>query len=159
MSVLRVAAFAVVLAGISLAAGAAEPAVPASTSRAALPLEKCGVVYAAADGSLANMMLPSLHVIDLADTASFKLPADAPANVKAVTCGRRDSLVPAHNDYKVLQAGFPFSIVNHGRMGTLTIAEGKVRFEMQEGEMSAEESPKVGAAVDAAQIALKKAEK
>ena len=139
-------------AGASLAAGGAEPAAP---SRASLPLEKCGVVYAGVDGNLANMMLPSIHVIDLADAAAFKLPADAPPNVKAVTCGRRDSLVPAKNDYKVLQAGFPFSIVNHGRMATLTIAEGKVRFELQQGEMTADEKPKVDAAVGAAQAALK----
>jgi len=146
-------------AGASLAAGGAEPAAPASPSRASLPLEKCGVVYAGTDGNLANMMLPSIHVIDLADAAAFKLPADAPPDVKAVTCGRRDSLVPAKNDYKVLQAGFPFSIVNHGRMATLTIAEGKVRFELQQGELTSDEKPKVDAAVDAAQAALNKAEK
>jgi hypothetical protein len=44
-------------------------------------------------------------------------------------------------------------------MGTLTITDGKVRFDMQQGEMTAEESPKVGAIVDAAQAALNKATK
>jgi hypothetical protein len=159
MNAFRFAAFGLVLASTSLAAGGAEPAAPASTSRASLPLEKCGVVYAGVDGNLANMMLPSIHVIDLADAAVLKLPGDAPPNVKAVTCGRRDSLVPAKNDYKVLQAGYPFSIVNHGRMGTLTIADGKVRFDMQQGEMTADETPKIGAVVDAAQAALANASK
>ena len=144
------------LASLAFAAFAAEapraaPAAPA----AAAPIEKCGVVYAGADGSLANMMMPSLHVLELADDASFQLPADAPPNVKGVTCGR-ESLIPARNDYKVLGAGIPLTIIHGERLGALTIVDGHLRFQMLKGEMTELEMPKIGAYLDAAQLALNK---
>ena len=120
-------------------------------------VEKCGVVYADDSGASQTKALSSLRVADqTASSPTFTLPADAPPNVQAITCGRSDSLVPRENDYKVLLAGFPFSIVapDGERVGVLTIVEGRLRFEMLVGTMTESEIAAVGTFLDASQLRM-----
>lgn len=101
-------------------------------------------------GKLEHQVLPSLQVQTLTPSATFALPADAPANVKAVQCGRL-ALVPKDTDYKVLAAGFPFAIVADGRVGILEMEEGRVRFRMLEGKMTEAETDSVQATLNSSQ--------
>jgi hypothetical protein len=102
--------------------------------------ERCAVVFQGASGKLEHQVLPSLKVLSLAPSETFALPPDAPTTVKVVQCGR-PSLVPAEGDYKVLAAGFPLAIVADDRVGVLEMEEGKLRFNMINGEMKESEIP------------------
>ena len=143
------------------ASDAAEPAAEAASAALEAPLppklvyERCGVVYEAARGSIATKVIPSMRVADLADDASFELPEDVPANVKAVQCGR-DSVVPLPNDYKVLAAGFPLSILaRDGRVAVLEAGpEGKLGLRTLEGKLSIDEDTRVKALIEEAQPAF-----
>ena len=130
----------------------AEPAAEAVAAPTEAPIpkkvayERCGVVYEAARGSIATKVIPSMHVADLADDASFEMPVDVPANVKAVQCGR-DSIVPLPNDYKVLAAGFPLSIVaRDGRVAVLEATDGS--------KLSIDEDTRARALIEEAQPAF-----
>ena len=117
---------------------------------AASAAEKCAVIFKAPDGALKTMVLPSLSVGGLAPDAPFQLPKDAPPDVKALMCGR-DSLVPGPNDYKVLRAGLPISIVADDRLATLEASGGQLRFRVTQGQMTPEESTRTQAALNAQQ--------
>ena len=116
--------------------------------------ERCDVLFESG-GEIKNLLLMSLRVLNLADSAKFKLPPDAPPKVKAVRCGR-DVIVPQRNDYKVLQAGYPFSIVAGDRVGVLELAEGNLRYRLLKGELTAAEIPAVTAFINASQRAMVK---
>ncbi|MEO8670227.1 MAG: hypothetical protein ABI411_02860 [Tahibacter sp.] len=119
------------LLGTALTAHASESA-PAKTG----VVEKCGVVTVGDDGQSSSDVLPSLKVVELtADDKAFVLPPDAPARVTAVTCGRA-SIVPAENDYKVLLAGFPFSIIADDRILWLELDNGQLQVSVKEGQLS-----------------------
>ena len=122
-----------------------------------VPYERCGVVYEAAKGSIATKVVPSIHLVDLADGDSFKIPDDAPAGVKAVQCGR-DSIGPLRNDYKVLLAGFPLSLVaRDGRVAVLEASNGKLQLRALEGKLTDAENEQVQVFLDEAQFAFDKA--
>ena len=132
------------------------PGAPASAAPQ-LPFERCGVVHEPARGSVATKVVESIHVLDLPADADFKLPEDAPANVKAVQCGR-DSIVPSRNDYKVLLAGFPLSIVaRDGRVAVLEASNGKLRLRSLEGKLTEAENAQLQVFLDEAQFAFDKA--
>lgn len=109
------------------------------------PLEKCGVI-AKINGKETSIVLPSLHVIEsTAKAGPFVLPADAPPDVSAVECGRR-SPIPAENDYKVLQAGFPFYIVApDGRVSVLELSNGRLQASTRDGEFTSAEISQIQA--------------
>jgi hypothetical protein len=138
---------------------AAAPADVASLAPAPEPgiatTEKCGVVYEAAEGKTTSTLLPSLHVMGLGDDAVFALPPDAPANVKAVQCGR-DVIVPQRNDYKVLLAGLPFLVISDNRAAALEAADGKLRVRLVKGLMTEAEQAQVQAFLNVAQPAFDK---
>jgi hypothetical protein len=48
----------------------------------------------------------------------------------------RSHIVPAHNDYKVIQAGYPFSIYENGtdRMGMIERVGGQLQFRLVKGK-------------------------
>jgi hypothetical protein len=115
-------------------------------------VEKCGVVYEDAKGKSTSMVLPSLHVLDLADDAGFSLPADAPAKVTVVQCGR-DTIVPQKNDYKVLVAGFPFVIIGDDRVLFLEVVDGQLQVQIKEGQFTEAEIPRLQAFLNEAQPA------
>ena len=172
--------FRVFLAGISLAsAGLAcdvamaqdvEPTPPAEAAQetaaanpegplavAAPVWERCGVLYAPSPGVVASKVLESEHVADLGDADAFVLPADAPAKVLAVQCAR-DSIMPEHNDYKVLLAGFPFSILTKdNRVAVLDVSNNSLRLRTLQGSFTPEEQARVQDYLDEAQYAFDKA--
>src|SRR5690348_9264426 len=114
------------------------------------PLEKCGVI-ANVNGKERSVVLPSLHVLQAtAKLGPFVLPADAPQHVLAIQCGRR-SLIPAENDYKVLQAGFPLYIVSHGRMLVMEVSDGQLQIRTVAGRLSSDEIPLIQAYLNKAQ--------
>jgi len=114
-------------------------------------VEKCGVVYEDAKGKATSMVLPSVHVLDLTDDATFTLPAEAPAKVTVVQCGR-DTIVPQKNDYKVLVAGFPFAIIaEDGRVLFLEIVDGQLQVQIKDGQFTEAEIPHLQAFLNEAQ--------
>ena len=117
--------------------------------------ERCDVLFESG-GEIRNLLLMSLRVLNLADSAKFRLPPDAPPKVRAVRCGR-DVIVPQRNDYKVLEAGYPFSIVAGDRVGVLEVPDGKLRYRLLKGELTAAEVPAVTAFINASQRAMAKA--
>jgi hypothetical protein len=119
--------------------------------------ERCGVLYAPSPGVVASKVLESEHVADLGDADAFVLPADAPAKVLAVQCAR-DSIMPEHNDYKVLLAGFPFSILTKdNRVAVLDVSNNSLRLRTLQGSFTPEEQARVQDYLDEAQYAFDKA--
>jgi hypothetical protein len=115
--------------------------------------EKCAVLFEDSAGKMHSQLLPSLYVMSLAPDAKFSLPADAPSNVKAIQCGR-PSLAPLAADLKVISAGYPIGIVSGGRVGVLSLPEGRLRFNMLDGEMTEAEIKEIGAFLDQGQELL-----
>ena len=107
--------------------------------------EKCGVI-ANIKGEEIFIELASLRVSELTATnSSFELPADAPQHVSAVQCGR-NSIVPAGNDYKVLEGGFPFSIVApNERVLVMELVDGQVQVRALNGMFTSDEVPRIQA--------------
>lgn len=125
--------------------------------RSAASTERCSVVYLADSGASTSVVLASLLVIPQTSTDQpFKLPADAPANVQAVTCGRSASLLPAKNDYKVVVAGYLLSIVapHGGRVGLLELVNGRLQFRMLSGEMTESETSELQVILNDSQTAM-----
>lgn len=86
-------------------------ALPLAGAAAELPTEhRCVVVVPdGAEGAIVVEMR-SLRVLEqTARPGAFELPYDAPADVQSVMCDR-STPVPAPNDYKVVEAGFPLYI-------------------------------------------------
>jgi hypothetical protein len=82
---------------------------------------------------------PTLHVLSLASTDTFSLPAGLPANVGAVICTRA-SLLPAENDYKVLKAGLPFALKDpSGTTLWLELHNGQIAISYKDGALSQSE--------------------
>ena len=134
------------------------PMPPAEVAAAPAPAkvwERCGVVYSPALGSVSSKVVASMHVADLADGEEFVMPKDAPDGVLAVQCAR-DSVLPQRNDYKVLIAGFPFTILTKDRASVLEMKFGSLGLRTLKGEFTKEEQPLVQAYLDEAQYAIDK---
>ena len=104
-------------------------------------IEACGAAYRDSSGKAHSFLLPQLSK-SLAVEETFILPSNAPANVLQIQCGR-SSLVPLITDVKVLAAGYPFSVLSGGRIGTLEIIDGLLRFDMDLGEMTDPETEQI----------------
>ena len=113
--------------------------------------EKCAVIHEAPDGTLKTRALPSLSVEGLAQDEPFRLPDDAPPNVKALMCGR-DALVLGANDYKVLRANLTISVVADERVAVLEAVNGQLRFRVSSGKMTPQESERTQRALDVEQV-------
>jgi len=128
------------------AAGPAAPAASAAPKPAHAPSVEACFVMPVDDAAEA---VP-VQVLNLGDAASFVLPPDAPAKIAAILC-KRDSIVPARNDYKVLAAGYLLSISADARIGALEIQGGLLRYRMIRGELSKPEGSLVAGFLKQAQ--------
>ena len=135
--------FAAVLAvSVSLSAFAAS---------GASPTEICGVI---ADSPSKMIEVPSLHVLSLTSTGTFSLPSGLPAKIGAVFC-ERANLLPAANDYKVLQAGFPFALKDpNGAVLWLELRNGQIALSYKKSALSQSEVAQLQTWADHAQILL-----
>ena len=97
-------------------------------------VEFCGIYFKDRNLTL-QMPLPAMDVAGLADGGSFRLPTDVPQQIIAVYC-ERESIVPLVNDYQVVAAGYALRIHVDDRRGELKLVEGKLRFDMLDGEMT-----------------------
>lgn len=132
--------------------GSPVSAAPPTANLNPMTIEDCGVIAPGPDGKVQFIPLPSLSILSLGDDSTFSLPADAPSEVQVVQC-ERGALVPRRNDYKVIDAGFPFIISSGNRIGALEIVDGRLQFNMIQGDISETEIPLVQAFLDAAQTA------
>jgi hypothetical protein len=110
------------------------------------------------DGRVERSAAPLLHVLqDTARDGAYApgLPAGA-----AIQCGRTD-IVPAANDWKVIEAGHPFYIVEvsdspDARMAVLEISQGQVRYRFITGQITEAEVPRMLARLNAFQLHLRR---
>jgi hypothetical protein len=94
---------------------------------------RCGRLLEAPDGIATMAVDDQLHVLDQTNTSPTFDPGPAPAGmtIKSIFCARSD-VVPAQSDYKVVQAGFPFTIYARDpdgktRIAVLELNEGQLR--------------------------------
>jgi hypothetical protein len=118
----------------------------AGTTHEANVVEACGAAYRDSSGKAQGFLLPQLSK-SLASDVEFSLPPNAPTNILGIQC-RRQSLAPLLSDVKVIAAGYPFTILSGGRIGTLEIVDGRLRFNMIDGEMTDLEVEQIGTILD-----------
>ena len=102
--------------------------------------------------------IPGLLVIErTGGEGPFSAP-DLPAGTSAIMCPR-SSIVPAPNDWKVLEAGYPLFITENRappesrRVGVLEVSQGQVRFRFVRGELADGEEARIQARVNQLQEA------
>lgn len=106
------------------------------------------------DGRVQTLTEPALHVLrDTARDGAYApgLPAGA-----AIQCGRSD-IVPAANDWKVIDAGHVLFIVDVSgsddpRVAALEISNGQLRYRFVSGRMTEAEEPRIMARLNAFQL-------
>ncbi len=107
----------------------------------------CGVIKPSADGQGAFVARPKLHV--LAQTGKGqRFTLDAPQG-SVIMCARA-ALLPLTHDAELAVAGFPFMIAEDpgDRIGVLEISDGRFRFRMVQGELSAEEKARLASRLE-----------
>jgi hypothetical protein len=127
----------------------AQPSAPVTLSET-----RCD--YLLPDG--ARGTAPGLRVLEAtARAAPFKpgLPAGA-----SIACGR-SSVVPAPQDWKVLDAGHVLYIVEatgaeNGRIGALEISTGQFRYRLIQGQLTPAEAEQVMERLNAFQLSVRK---
>jgi len=95
-------------------------------------------------GRLRTFEAPDLRVVEQTAAPGRFNPA-IPQGTTAVICART-SIVPAANDDEVLWLGLPLFITEPGggaRYGVLEVNDGRYRFRLIHGELTAEEQPLV----------------
>jgi hypothetical protein len=117
-------------------------------------IEKCAYIAQVA-GKEATLASPSLRVIGrVTPDSPFVLPDNAPPNVSAIQCGR-PTLIPSSLDYKVLLAGFSFSIVApDSRVLLMELVDGQLRVSMLKGKLTPDETASLQNYVDKVQVVL-----
>ena len=102
--------------------------------------------------------IPGLHVIERTGREGpFSVP-ELPPGTGAIMCPR-SSIVPAPNDWKVLQAGYPLFITEtrappeSRRAGVLEMSQGQVRFRFVRGELADGEEARIQARLNQLQEA------
>ena len=90
--------------------------------------------------------------------SKFAVPLPPGVTTGQIMC-TRDSLIPLPNDYKLLLAGFPLAIGDNGTghpkgLGVLDVADGKLRFQMIDGKMTADQQKSVQARLEQLQRAF-----
>jgi hypothetical protein len=127
----------------------AQPSAPATLSAT-----RCD--YLLPDG--ARVTAPGLRALErTARAGPFKpgLPAGA-----SIACGR-SSIVPAPQDWKVLEAGHVLYIVegtgaDNRRIGALEISTGQFRYRLIEGQLTPAEAEQVMERLNAFQLSVRK---
>jgi hypothetical protein len=102
----------------------------------------CGVIKPTADKQGELEVQPDLHVLTQAGKGQ-RFALDAPAG-SVVMCARA-ALLPVANDAEQVVSGFPFMIAEDpgDRIGVLEVADGKFRFRMVQGELTAAETKRL----------------
>ena len=121
------------VAALSAAAYADEPASePAG--------ESCSVITLEANGAPKTTPVEGFKVMEQTKKdGAFSLPRRTPRGVQAVIC-KRPTVVPAANDYKVMQAGFTLYLTDDlARMAALGFVDGRVQLDMLDGALTAAE--------------------
>ena len=98
----------------------------------------CGVIKPTADQQGELVAQPDLHPLTQAGQGR-RFTIDAPAG-SPVMCARA-SLLPVVNDAELIVSGYPFMIAEDPgeRIGVLEVSDGKFRFRMVQGALTAEE--------------------
>jgi hypothetical protein len=98
----------------------------------------CGVIKPTADQQGEFLAQPDLHPLTQAGQGQ-RFTLDAPAG-SPVMCARA-SLLPVVNDAELVVSGHPFMIAEDPgeRIGVLEVSDGKFRFRMVQGALTADE--------------------
>ena len=102
--------------------------------------ESCSVITLEANGAPKTTPVEGFKVMEQTKKdGAFSLPRRAPRAAQAVIC-KRPTVVPAANDYKVLQAGFTLYLTDDlARMAALGLVDGRVQLDMLDGALTAAE--------------------
>ena len=102
--------------------------------------ETCSVITLEANGAPKTTPVDGFKVMEQTKKdGAFSLPRRAPQGVQAVIC-KRPTVVPAENDYKVLQAGFTLYLTDDlARMAALGLVDGRVQLDLLDGALTAAE--------------------
>lgn len=128
-------ALAAALSGALLATAA-----PAADSPRPLRELRCDLLRAEDGGRMAAVDAPDLHVLRQTAAAGNFSPA-IPRGTAGIMCGRSNILPAAHDD-EVILLGLPLFLAetgSSGRLGVLEIDDGRYRFRMLDGRLSAGE--------------------
>lgn len=133
------------LGGVALASAA--PA--AADSPRPLRELRCDLMETTREGRMSTVEAIDLHV--LAQTsAAGRFSTNIPEGTAGIMCGR-SSILPAAHDDEVIYLGVPLFIAetgSPGRLGVLEIDQGRFRFRMLEGRLSAEEQAAMDGRLD-----------
>jgi hypothetical protein len=123
------------LGGLFLASAA-----PAADSPRPLRELRCDLMETTPQGRMSTIEAPDLHVLQQTAVAGRFTP-EIPEGTAGILCGRSHILPAAHDD-EVIILGVPLFIAETGsgrRLGVLEINDGRYRFRMLEGRLSADE--------------------
>jgi hypothetical protein len=102
--------------------------------------------------------VPGLHVIERTGREGPFSASELPPGTSAIMCPR-SSIVPAPNDWKVLEAGYPLYITENRappesrRVGALEVSQGQVRYRFVRGELADGEEAQIQARLNQLQEA------
>jgi len=126
------------LAALGVALASAAPA--AADSPRPLREVRCDLMETTPEGRMSTIEAPDLHVLQqTAGTGRFA--PEIPEGTAGIMCGR-SSIMPSAHDDEVIILGVPLFIAetgSAGRLGVLEIDQGRYRFRMLEGRLSADE--------------------
>jgi hypothetical protein len=132
------------LAAATAAAAVAFIPAPANADE---PTEvSCSVISREDNGVPKTTPVDKLEVIEqTSKEGAFTLPRGVPKDVQAVIC-KRSSVMPAANDYKVLQAGYTLYVIDGlGRVSALGLVDSEVKLNMLDGAMTEAEQSQASA--------------
>jgi hypothetical protein len=126
------------LAALGAALASATPA--AADSPRPLREVRCDLMETAGGGRMSTIEAPNLHVLQQT-AAAGRFSPEIPEGTAGIMCGR-SNIMPAAHDDEVIILGVPLFIAetgSAGRLGVLEIDQGRYRFRMLEGRLSADE--------------------
>jgi hypothetical protein len=134
------------LGGVALASAA--PAAAADSQRPLREL-RCDLMETTREGRMSTIEASDLHVLQQTSAAG-RFSTNIPEGTAGIMCGR-SSIMPAAHDDEVIYLGVPLFIAetgSPGRLGVLEIDQGRFRFRMLEGRLSAEEQAAMDGRLD-----------
>jgi hypothetical protein len=134
------------LSGVALASAA--PAAAADSQRPLREL-RCDLMETTREGRMSTVEAMDLHVLQQTSAAG-RFSTNIPEGTAGIMCGR-SSILPAAHDDEVIYLGVPLFIAetgSPGRLGVLEIDQGRFRFRMLEGRLSAEEQAAMDGRLD-----------
>ena len=110
---------------------------------------RCDLMETTREGRMSTVEAIDLHVLQQTSAAG-RFSTDIPEGTAGIMCGR-SSILPAAHDDEVIYLGVPLFIAetgSPGRLGVLEIDQGRFRFRMLEGRLSAEEQTAMDGRLD-----------